>query len=106
MFRCIGSGQWQLVSFSRQAAILDSAYVTKTGPNTITGTLTNTSNNYVGGTSAVVLACGSSGSVRLRPEGVASTVGELQINSGGMAWDGNSVYHAGNASTIPVSSAV
>lgn len=71
-FRCTGSGVWELAGYSRPNAITDAAYVTKTGANTITGTLTNTSNNYVGGAADVTLAPGGPGNVRLRPNGAAS----------------------------------
>lgn len=67
------------------------------GSLTSTGTVRASTNNFVGGDVYAVLAPGAAaGQVLLRPNGNASTVGQLKVTTGEASWDGKALWHTGN----------
>ncbi|WP_369969861.1 pyocin knob domain-containing protein [Stenotrophomonas rhizophila] len=60
-------------------------------------TVRSTANIFIGGPVYAVLAPNeAAGEVLLRPNGGASTVGQLRVTVGGIAWNDKGLWHSGN----------
>lgn len=55
-------------------------------------------NTYLNSSTAnmVMSSSGAGGAVYLRPAGPGSTAGQLFVSTGGISWDGKSLWHSGN----------
>lgn len=108
-FRCIASGQWVLVAYSRNAA--GTGYLPLTG-GTLTGALVVGGNvtaiqNFVSSTVNANLATTGDGTVFLRPRGVANGSAQTTVQANGNMTVANGVIAGGPVSaTTTVSDAL
>lgn len=78
---------------------------TITGAKTFSAGVTSSNSQFVGSAAIAAMGPSGTGQVLLRPNGIGSATGQLQITPGTISWNGNTLWHAGNLSPVTTNTA-